>query len=105
MDEWGIRVLQNWPRAPRELWPSLPPEVPGFRSGQVVEVTTPDGCRRCIVLPPTFGGTAGRNNLSAAQARAARTPRPLPMPFTELLVHSRWTSLKVKASQATTSAS
>ena len=22
LDEWGIRVLQNWPRAPRELWPS-----------------------------------------------------------------------------------
>ena len=75
IDQWGIKVLQQWPLAPRELWPTIARNSAGLEPGQSVQVVTPDGCRRVILLPPEF--------------RSAESgPLRVPMPATELLVSS-----------------
>jgi hypothetical protein len=75
VDQWGIKVLQQWPLAPRELWPTIARNSAGLTAGQSVQVVTPDGCRRVILLPPEFSSTESG-------------PLRVPMPATELLVSS-----------------
>ena len=75
IDQWGIRVLQQWPLAPRELWPTIVRNSMGLEPGQSVQIVTPDGCRRVILLPPEFSS-------------AESAPLRVPMPATELLVSS-----------------
>jgi hypothetical protein len=37
-DEWGIKLLQQWPLAPKELWPSVQIGLPGMKGGSAVQV-------------------------------------------------------------------
>ena len=65
IDHWGIRVLQQWPLAPRELWPTIGRETPCLTAGQAVRVLEAVcfvyTCRRLIDLSLTAGagGHAG----------------------------------------------
>ena len=91
LDAVGIRILQQWPLAPRELWPNIARNQVGISAGEAVQVVTPDGCRRVVMLPPAY-------------ADATDEHLRLPMPATELLVNSNCTRLGVSLAKFITAA-
>ena len=83
-DQAGLRLAQQWPTLPPELWPRVPGRHMaggGFKTGQAVTVVTPDGCLRTVMLPPEYEGGADEIELK--------------LPASDLLVLSSGTRVAV----------
>jgi hypothetical protein len=62
----------------------------------LLQVTTPDGCRCCVLLPAEF------SKLPPSAGKDSGATVCIPMPFTEIFVNGPLTNLKVYLSKAIT---